>query len=163
MTPAPPPGAAGCNQGAAGSCRQLRSAATAPSSTGRSGVRSPASLLDPHHPPHPTTHPPTLPGGRIGDKFPVVVTSYEILLADIKFMAKYQWKYIVVDEARAREGGLGCGAGEFKPGSGCQARRFDNAGRLICRSWGGEASMPALGPCLSIGRVYASRSRRATA
>lgn len=37
-------------------------------------------------------------GGRIGDAFPVVVTSYEILLADIKFMAKYQWKYIVVDE-----------------------------------------------------------------
>ncbi|KAL4451633.1 hypothetical protein ABPG75_007295 [Micractinium tetrahymenae] len=38
-------------------------------------------------------------GGRIDGKFPVVVTSYEILLADIKAMAKYQWKYIVVDEA----------------------------------------------------------------
>jgi ATP-dependent DNA helicase len=25
-------------------------------------------------------------GGRVDDKFPVVVTSYEILLADIKFM-----------------------------------------------------------------------------
>lgn len=28
--------------------------------------------------------------------------SYEILLSDIKFMAKYQWKYIVVDEVRYR-------------------------------------------------------------
>ena len=30
--------------------------------------------------------------------FPVVITSYEIVLADIKFLQKYQWKYIVVDE-----------------------------------------------------------------
>lgn len=36
----------------------------------------------------------------IDSKFPVVVTSYEILLADVKFMAKYHWKYIVVDEVR---------------------------------------------------------------
>ena len=28
--------------------------------------------------------------------------SYEILLSDIKFMAKYQWKYIVVDEVGGR-------------------------------------------------------------
>ncbi len=68
-------------------------------------------------PPHPTQPPPPpFPGGRINDKFPVVVTSYEILLADIKFMAKYQWKYIVVDEARAGEGGLGCGAGKSERG-----------------------------------------------
>ena len=30
--------------------------------------------------------------------FPIVVTSYEIVLADVKFLQKYQWKYIVVDE-----------------------------------------------------------------
>lgn len=29
---------------------------------------------------------------------PVVVTSYEIVMADAKFMAKYGWKYIIVDE-----------------------------------------------------------------
>lgn len=41
-----------------------------------------------------------MPTGQktIDDKFPVIVTSYEILLADIKFMLKYHWKYIVVDE-----------------------------------------------------------------
>lgn len=38
--------------------------------------------------------------GRVDGNFPVVVTSYEILLSDIKFMAKYHWKYIVVDEVR---------------------------------------------------------------
>ena len=45
-------------------------------------------------------HPPSLasPAGRIDDKFPVVVTSYEILLADVKALGRYQWKYIVVDE-----------------------------------------------------------------
>lgn len=30
--------------------------------------------------------------------FPVVVTSYEIVMADSKFLQKYQWKYIIVDE-----------------------------------------------------------------
>ena len=63
--------------------------------------------------PAPSRHPPSVhaerqqirsqsmpTGGRIDAKFPVIVTSYEILLADIKFMAKYQWKYIVVDEVR---------------------------------------------------------------
>ncbi|EFN56033.1 hypothetical protein CHLNCDRAFT_22847 [Chlorella variabilis] len=39
-----------------------------------------------------------MPTGRIDDKFPVVVTSYEILLADVKALGRYQWKYIVVDE-----------------------------------------------------------------
>jgi ATP-dependent DNA helicase len=32
------------------------------------------------------------------DVFPVVVTSYEIAIADIKFLAKHHWKYVVVDE-----------------------------------------------------------------
>ena len=30
--------------------------------------------------------------------FPVVCTSYEIVMADRKFLQRYQWKYIVVDE-----------------------------------------------------------------
>lgn len=36
--------------------------------------------------------------------------SYEILLSDIKFMAKYQWKYIVVDEVRSNLNGSVWGA-----------------------------------------------------
>jgi len=32
------------------------------------------------------------------DKFPVVVTSYEIVIADSKHLARYHWNYIVVDE-----------------------------------------------------------------
>lgn len=31
-------------------------------------------------------------------KFPVVVTSYEIVIADSKHLARYQWKYVIVDE-----------------------------------------------------------------
>ena len=30
--------------------------------------------------------------------FPVVVTSYEIVIADSKHLARYTWKYVVVDE-----------------------------------------------------------------
>jgi ATP-dependent DNA helicase len=30
--------------------------------------------------------------------FPVVVTSYEIVIADVKHLQRYQWKYIIVDE-----------------------------------------------------------------
>lgn len=35
----------------------------------------------------------------IGPTFPIVVTSYEIALADAKrFLRHYNWKYLVVDE-----------------------------------------------------------------
>ena len=30
--------------------------------------------------------------------FPVIVTSYEVAMNDRRFLAKYKWKYIVVDE-----------------------------------------------------------------
>ncbi|WOL16984.1 ATP-dependent DNA helicase DDM1 [Canna indica] len=33
-----------------------------------------------------------------GPKFPLIVTSYEIALHDARFLAKYKWKYVVVDE-----------------------------------------------------------------
>ena len=37
--------------------------------------------------------------GKVGAAFPAVITSYEIAIADIKFLAKQErWKYIVVDE-----------------------------------------------------------------
>ena len=37
--------------------------------------------------------------GSVGSKaFPVVVTSYEIVIADSKHLARYTWKYVVVDE-----------------------------------------------------------------
>ena len=32
------------------------------------------------------------------DDFPVIITSYEIVIADVKFLQKYQFKYVVVDE-----------------------------------------------------------------
>ncbi|KAF3320508.1 ATP-dependent DNA helicase DDM1 [Carex littledalei] len=35
---------------------------------------------------------------QIGPKFPLVVTSYEMALADARFLSHYQWKYVVVDE-----------------------------------------------------------------
>ena len=36
--------------------------------------------------------------GTVQDSFPVVVTSYEIVIADVKHLQRYAWKYIVVDE-----------------------------------------------------------------
>jgi ATP-dependent DNA helicase len=33
-----------------------------------------------------------------GMEYPVFVTSYEIVMADVKALAKASWKYIVVDE-----------------------------------------------------------------
>lgn len=36
--------------------------------------------------------------GKVDETFPVVVTSYEIILADIKFMQKHSWKHLIVDE-----------------------------------------------------------------
>lgn len=36
--------------------------------------------------------------GRATEKFPVVVTSYEIVIADSKLLQRYKWTYIVVDE-----------------------------------------------------------------
>ncbi|XP_072971331.1 ATP-dependent DNA helicase DDM1 [Typha angustifolia] len=35
---------------------------------------------------------------EIGPKFPLIVTSYEIVLSDAKFLAHHKWKYVVVDE-----------------------------------------------------------------
>ncbi|KAK9815465.1 hypothetical protein WJX72_004092 [[Myrmecia] bisecta] len=37
-------------------------------------------------------------GSPTTEAFPIVVTSYEIVIADVKFLQKYQWKYVVVDE-----------------------------------------------------------------
>ncbi|KAL8723883.1 MAG: hypothetical protein Q9181_007110 [Wetmoreana brouardii] len=39
-----------------------------------------------------------LKGNARGERFPVVCTSYEICMRDKKYLATYQWKYIVVDE-----------------------------------------------------------------
>ncbi|KAH7665175.1 ATP-dependent DNA helicase protein [Dioscorea alata] len=35
---------------------------------------------------------------QAGPKFPVVVTSYEVVLNDASVLAQYKWKYVVVDE-----------------------------------------------------------------
>ena len=34
----------------------------------------------------------------IGPDFPIVITSYEMAMSDAKFLAHYNWKYVVVDE-----------------------------------------------------------------
>eukprot|EP00877_Chromochloris_zofingiensis_P014670 jgi/Chrzof1/9457/Cz04g03240.t1 len=39
-----------------------------------------------------------MPLGPADEKFPVICTSYEIVMADIKQLARYHYKYIVVDE-----------------------------------------------------------------
>jgi ATP-dependent DNA helicase len=39
-----------------------------------------------------------LPYGAVGADFPVIVTSYEIVMADRKFLQRHHFKYIVVDE-----------------------------------------------------------------
>ena len=37
-------------------------------------------------------------GRHAGKDFPVMVTSYEIVMADIKLLQKFNWKFIIVDE-----------------------------------------------------------------
>mmetsp|Transcript_16682 Transcript_16682/g.36078 ORF Transcript_16682/g.36078 Transcript_16682/m.36078 type:complete len:748 (+) Transcript_16682:1282-3525(+) len=37
-------------------------------------------------------------GGVIPHEFPAIITSYEIVIADVKFLQRYNFKYIVVDE-----------------------------------------------------------------
>jgi ATP-dependent DNA helicase len=32
------------------------------------------------------------------DKFPIVVTSYEIIMNDRQFLSRIQWKFIIIDE-----------------------------------------------------------------
>lgn len=32
--------------------------------------------------------------------FPIIVTSYEIVIRDMPFLRRWQWKYVVVDEVR---------------------------------------------------------------
>jgi hypothetical protein len=34
----------------------------------------------------------------VGPTFPVIVTSYEVVMNDSKALARYDWKYLVVDE-----------------------------------------------------------------
>jgi ATP-dependent DNA helicase len=39
--------------------------------------------------------------GKAGrESFPVIITSFEVVMNDRRFLAKYKWKYIVVDEVR---------------------------------------------------------------
>lgn len=37
-------------------------------------------------------------GGAVPPDFPVVVSSYEIVMADRKHLQRYEWRYLVVDE-----------------------------------------------------------------
>jgi ATP-dependent DNA helicase len=34
----------------------------------------------------------------VPNTFPVIITSYEIVMADVKFLQRYSFKYVVVDE-----------------------------------------------------------------
>ncbi|KAF7009977.1 hypothetical protein CFC21_024457 [Triticum aestivum] len=34
----------------------------------------------------------------VGPDFPIIITSYEMAMSDAKFLARYKWKYVVVDE-----------------------------------------------------------------
>ncbi|XP_057857656.2 ATP-dependent DNA helicase DDM1 [Cryptomeria japonica] len=36
--------------------------------------------------------------GEVGPDFPVIVTSYEVAMNDVKALVRYKWKYLVVDE-----------------------------------------------------------------
>jgi len=35
---------------------------------------------------------------KVDENFPIIITSYEIVINDKKFLSKYNWKYIIVDE-----------------------------------------------------------------
>jgi ATP-dependent DNA helicase len=48
--------------------------------------------------------------------FPVIVTSYEIVMADRKFLQRYQFKYIVVDEGAPLSPEAACGRAHARSG-----------------------------------------------
>lgn len=39
-----------------------------------------------------------MPLGVPKESFPVIITSFEVAMNDRRFLAKYKWKYIIVDE-----------------------------------------------------------------
>jgi ATP-dependent DNA helicase len=41
---------------------------------------------------------PSSGGTAVSSSFPVVVTSFEIVMADSRFLGRYRWKYVIVDE-----------------------------------------------------------------
>ena len=41
-----------------------------------------------------------MPIGPPEESFPVIITSYEVAMNDRRFLAKYKWKYIIVDEVK---------------------------------------------------------------
>jgi len=41
-----------------------------------------------------------MPLGVPKESFPVIITSFEVAMNDRRFLAKYKWKYIIVDEVR---------------------------------------------------------------
>ena len=57
------------------------------------------------------------------DKFPVVVTTYEIIIKDRVHLAKYNWGYIVVDEGH-RLKNLNCKLMQ-------EIKKYSSAGRMI--------------------------------
>lgn len=42
-----------------------------------------------------------MPTGVPKESFPVIITSFEVAMNDRRFLAKYKWKYIIVDEVRS--------------------------------------------------------------
>lgn len=36
----------------------------------------------------------------VGPDFPIIVTTYNMVLVEQKWLAKYDWKYVVVDEVK---------------------------------------------------------------
>lgn len=46
----------------------------------------------------PNRHAPCVGSAKPNVEYPVYVTSYEIVMADVKFLARTIWKYLVVDE-----------------------------------------------------------------
>jgi hypothetical protein len=35
---------------------------------------------------------------QLSDKFPIIVTSYEIIMNDRQYLSRIQWKFIIIDE-----------------------------------------------------------------
>ena len=63
----------------------------------------------PHDLPSPCLSPPFTDGSEVPENFPVIVTSYEIIIADAKFLQQFRFKVLVVDEGHRCVGGEGNG------------------------------------------------------
>ena len=81
-------------------------------------------------------------GQNYPDTFPVVVTSYEIVLADAKALQSFQWKYVVVDEGHRLK--------NYNSKLLRELRQMNSANRLLLTGWHASQRVSSQSICYAL-------------